>query len=95
VVHAGVVPSAVWNVDEFAPLAAAGGWAPERVYRARYFALERPEVAVLMLLLVLAAAIGVLLVIHVNVWRYRLLVRDRHYAAERRASGRLRADAGP
>ena len=93
--HAGVVPSAVWNVEEFAPLAAAGGWAPEWVYRARYFALERPDAAVLLLLLGLGAAIGVMLVVHVNVWRYRLLVRDRFYAAERRASGRRQAESKP
>ncbi len=88
--HASVAPSAVWSLGEFLPLAEAAGGRAALEYRGRYFALEQPGVAALILASVVALVVLMLLWLHINYWRYRLLTRDRFYRRELEASGRLR-----
>jgi hypothetical protein len=83
VAHAGLRPSQVYAPGELARLARAGGGGDALAYRIRYHARSRPAATLLALGALSALAALVLYWVHVTWWRYRLLTRDRLYAAER------------
>lgn len=83
VAHAGLRPSQVYAPGELARLARAGGRGDMLAYRVRYHARSRPGATLATLAALSLCAATLLYWVHVTWWRYRLLTRDRLYAAER------------
>jgi hypothetical protein len=82
IAHAGIRPAQVYAPTELARLASSGGGGALAEYRLRYFIRSYPAAAVAALAVMFVLLAIVLIAIHVGVWRYRLLMRDRLYGRE-------------
>ncbi len=92
IAHAGMRPVQVYALEELTRLGGSGGRPAELAYNLRYMIRSHPVLAGAALAVVFALAALVLTGLHVSWWRYRLLVHDRLYAAERAHRDAARGD---
>ncbi|MGH7554382.1 MAG: hypothetical protein ACREMQ_15360, partial [Longimicrobiales bacterium] len=93
VAHAGMRPVQVYAPTELARLAGSGGGGALAEYNLRYFIRSYPAAALAALAAAFALTALLLIALHVSVWRYRLLVRDRLFAAESSHRSARKGDA--
>lgn len=95
VAHAGLRPSAVYDVEEVAPLLRSQGGVRAWGRRLRHSARDRPATAVASMVLLGAVVASLAVLAFVSWWRFFLLTRTDFYADEAAERGGRRHGAEP